>query len=243
MNFRLLRACFVTVGVLAVAGCATSYDKYLAQIDKANAAVTQEVQVRDAARQMDSQKIADISASGSDAAKVAGTLAIAMQNIVADMAKGGSAGGGSKVIVPQAPPDYFQSFIGLLGVALPTAVQAFGIAKNAQVATTQSNNAAAVAVSTNSTFATIATAGINGVASVNVPSNVTITAGGDAVNGNNNSTSRRTCSGGTSTSTGNGGNAAAGGAGGTGTTAGGAGAASGAAGQGNPSAVAGNGTC
>lgn len=245
MKLTKLTVALVACGALFLGGCATQYDKYLAQIDSINKAQTQEVQVRDAARQMDSQRIAELAASGSDATKIAASMAIMTQNIVADLAsKGGSSG--SKAIVPAAPPDPMQGFWNMLGVVVPSAVQVYGINRNAAVAITQSNNSRDVAVSTNSTFATMATSGFTalGAAQPNVTTTTTITSGGDTVNnGNNNQLSRRNCTGGTATSTGNGGAAASGGSGGTGATDGGAGAASGAAGQGNPSATAGAASC
>jgi hypothetical protein len=260
MKFLKLRSILVAVlAAFALSGCAqlTGYDKYLEQVSSLNKQEANQAELRIAQRNMDNQRIAEIAASGSDAVKIAAAMSIMTSNIVADTVKGN--GGGNRVVVPQAPKDPIDSFVQLLGIAAPVAGQVYAVKKNADVAIAQSNNSRLVEESRNLTFSNIATAGFNGMgniatsgfnalATVNPQPNITVNAGGDAAVGDNNTFTRRNCTGGNATATG--GNAAPGGNGGAGApsgsatgqpAAGGIGGASGSAGTGT--ATAGNASC
>jgi len=236
------------LAAFAMSGCATNYDKYLAQVSELNKQQAETAQLRLAAVRSDNDAIARLAEGGSDAVKVAAAMSIAMQNVVA--ASGGGGNHGQTAIIPAPPKDPMESFLQVVGVVVPSAVQAVGIYKNAAVAMRQSDNATTVAVATNQAFEHIATGGFTALASVNPQPNITMNAGGDAVNGTGNSTTHRNCNGGSATGTGTGGNAAPGGVGGAGSVSttgtgapGGTGGASGAAGNGNPNIVAGNASC
>jgi hypothetical protein len=243
MNLKLI----VVAVALSLGGCATSYDKYLDAVKELNKSNAQTEQVAAAALQMDSDRIAKLGESGGDIAKVVASLAISQQNMVSQLAKSKGGSGGSAGIVPQPPEDPLKSFVQILGIALPTASNVYAVVKNTQAQVDIARVNATIEQSRNQTFSNIATAAIQGVASVNVQPNVTtnVTAGGDAVNGNRNTLTRCVSTGGAATTTGTGGAAAPGGNGGnSGTTGtGGAGAGSGPAGSTNPVATAGGSNC
>ena len=123
---------------LVLAGCASSdyalYAKGQAESDTAR-------HNADAAKY---KAMADIAATGTDSAKVAAVMALAL-------GAQGSAGQASRLQAPQA-----SSALQWAQVLVPGLTQMAGIAANMQVATTQSNNAARVAESTNASFVGIA---------------------------------------------------------------------------------------
>lgn len=86
-----------------------------------------------------SQALAQIANSGDSAAKVAAVMALAM-------------GAGETKLQAPAPNAALQ----WASILVPGLVQVYGIAENSKVAQTQSNNAASMALSTNSAFVGIA---------------------------------------------------------------------------------------
>jgi hypothetical protein len=139
----------IPLAVLALAGCASNdYQKYSetqvtiarykAEADKARYAV-----------------LAEVVKKGDPTASVAAIMSMQM----------GGMGGAQeqKIDAPKNASDDAFKWASLL---LPTVVQGFGIMENAKVATTQSNNSAAVAMNTNGTFASIANTGSNNQASM-----------------------------------------------------------------------------
>ena len=133
-RLTLLIAC----AALALTGCASNdyalYAKGQAESDTAR-------HNADAAKY---KAMADIAATGTDSAKVAAVMALAL-------GAQGSAGQASRLQAPQA-----SSALQWAQVLVPGLTQIAGIAANMQVATTQSNNAARVAESTNASFVGIA---------------------------------------------------------------------------------------
>lgn len=122
----------------ALAGCASNdyalYAKGQAESDTAR-------HNADAAKY---KAMADIAAAGTESAKVAAVMALAL-------GAQGSAGQGNRLQAPQA-----SSALQWAQVLVPGLTQMAGIAANMQVATTQSNNAARAAESTNASFVGIA---------------------------------------------------------------------------------------
>ncbi len=133
-RLSLLIAC----AALALAGCASNdyalYAKGQAESDTAR-------HNADAAKY---KAMADIAAAGTESAKVAAVMALAL-------GAQGSTGQGNRLQAPQA-----SSALQWAQVLVPGLTQIAGIAANMQVATTQSNNAARVAESTNASFVGIA---------------------------------------------------------------------------------------
>lgn len=100
--------------------------------------------------------MAVIAATGDSVTKVAAMFAL--------QSAGGSAPqSGAQIMSPKNPWDSAREW---LGVLLPSVVQVYGINANASVAKAQSNNSRDVAVSTNSTFATIGASGTAAAANV-----------------------------------------------------------------------------
>ncbi len=135
-----MRHIIITVLIaLTLAGCATGYKEYadaMLAIEKARAEAKAERY----------KALASVAQNGSDSAKVAAVMGLAMD-------KGHEDDPGATIQAPERPGD---AALRWLGVLLPTAVQAYGINANTRVATTQSNNAAQVAISTNKAFIDIA---------------------------------------------------------------------------------------
>jgi len=143
--------------VLALVGCAsTDYTKY------------SETQVAIARYKAESEKaryavLAEIVKKGDPTASVAAVMSMQM---------GMNAPQEQRLEAPRNSGDDALKWASLL---IPTAVQGFGIYANARVATTQSNNATTTALSTNSTFASIANTGSNNQASMASNANTAIT--------------------------------------------------------------------
>jgi hypothetical protein len=90
--------------------------------------------------------LAEIAKTGDSGARVAAVMSINF----------GSQGGNSPRVQQVAPPKTFgETALQWTSVLLPSLTNIYGITANRQVAITQSNNAAAVAKSTNDTFATM----------------------------------------------------------------------------------------
>jgi len=143
--------------VLALVGCAsTDYTKY------------SETQVAIARYKAESEKaryavLAEIVKKGDPTASVAAVMSMQM---------GMNAPQEQRLEAPRSSGDDALKWASLL---IPSAVQGFGIYANAKVATTQSNNATTTALSTNSTFASIANTGSNNQASMSSNGNSAIT--------------------------------------------------------------------
>ena len=135
--------------VLALVGCAsTDYTKY------------SETQVAIARYKAESEKaryavLAEIVKKGDPTASVAAVMSMQF-----------GMGGNSQEQRLEAPRSSGDDMLKWASLLVPTAVQGFGIYANARVATTQSNNATTTALSTNSTFASIANTGSNNQASM-----------------------------------------------------------------------------
>ena len=144
--------------VLALVGCAsTDYTKY------------SETQVAIARYKAESEKaryavLTEIVKKGDPTASVAAVMSM-------QFGMGGNAQE-QRLEAPRSSGDDMLKWASLL---VPTAVQGFGIYANARVATTQSNNATTTALSTNSTFASIANTGSNNQASMASNANTAIT--------------------------------------------------------------------
>jgi len=142
---------------LTLLGCAsTDYTKY------------SETQVAIARYKAESEKaryavLAEIVKKGDPTASVAAVMSMQM---------GMNAPQEQRLEAPRNSGDDALKWASLL---IPTAVQGFGIYANARVATTQSNNATTTALSTNSTFASIANTGSNNQASMASNANTAIT--------------------------------------------------------------------
>ncbi len=109
---------------IALAGCASpDYQAY--------------AKAHEAAQVERSKALATIAASGSDTAKVAAAMALAL---------GGQQPG------LQAPRDGWDRALQALGIVAPLAVQAYGVNKQTALGIRQSDNAAATAASTNAAF-------------------------------------------------------------------------------------------
>jgi len=135
--------------VLALVGCAsTDYTKY------------SETQVAIAKYKAESEKaryavLTEIVKKGDPTASVAAVMSMQF-----------GMGGNSQEQRLEAPRSSGDDMLKWASLLVPTAVQGFGIYANARVATTQSNNATTTALSTNSTFASIANTGSNNQASM-----------------------------------------------------------------------------
>ena len=144
--------------VLGLVGCAsTDYTKY------------SETQVAIARYKAESEKaryavLTEIVKKGDPTASVAAVMSM-------QFGMGGNAQE-QRLEAPRSSGDDMLKWASLL---VPTAVQGFGIYANARVATTQSNNATTTALSTNSTFASIANTGSNNQASMASNANTAIT--------------------------------------------------------------------
>jgi hypothetical protein len=147
----------IFVSILALAGCASNdYQKY------------SETQVTIARYKAEAEKaryqvLAEVVKKGDSTASVAAIMSMQMGGL-------GSAQE-QKIDAPKNASDDAFKWASLL---LPTVVQGFGIMENAKVATTQSNNAAAVSMNTNGTFASIANTGSNNQAAMASNSNAGI---------------------------------------------------------------------
>ena len=120
------------IAVLALSGCAHEYAAY-AEAHKAQAA----------AQTARYQALAQIAQQGDTTAKVAAVMSLQM----------GSAQQGTQINAPKNWADYALQWTGLL---LPTFGQVYSVNKQTSLGLRQSDNATAVAVSTNSAFVGIA---------------------------------------------------------------------------------------
>ena len=130
----------LAVAVLTLSGCATQdYQMYAdAQKSVANARAMSEA-ARYAA-------LAEIAKSGDTAAKVAAVMTLQ---------QGGGGGQAQHQQMLNPPKSFGETALQWTSVLLPTLTQFYGINANRQVAITQSNNQAAIATSTNNTFASM----------------------------------------------------------------------------------------
>lgn len=130
---------------LVLSGCAsTDYKMYAETQAKIAQAQAQAEAMKESARYA---ALAEIAKSGDSAAKVAAVMSINF----------GAAGAGTssapRSIVMNPPKTWNDHLLQWTGVVLPSLTNLYGISANRQVAITQSNNQAAVATSTNNTFA------------------------------------------------------------------------------------------
>lgn len=142
------------ISLLALTGCANvEYTQYLAaqtrlsadaQVAKSTEAVAK--YNADAAKY---RAMADIAASGTESAKVAAVMAIALGT---QQGNGSAAATPTQLQLPGASPA-----LQWASILVPSLTNIAGIAANMRVATVQSNNSRDVAVSTNSTFAGMGT--------------------------------------------------------------------------------------
>jgi hypothetical protein len=132
---------FITVALLALTGCATNKDYQMyAETQKS---IAQANAMAETARYA---ALAEIAKTGDPGARVAAVMSINF----------GSQGGNGPRVQQVAPPKTFgETALQWTSVLLPSLTNIYGITANRQVAITQSNNAAAVAKSTNDTFATM----------------------------------------------------------------------------------------
>jgi hypothetical protein len=130
----------LTVAVMTV-GCATNNDyKLYAETQQK---IAQAQAMSDTARYA---ALAEIAKTGDSGARVAAVMSINF----------GSQSGNSPRVQQVNPPKSFgDTALQWTSVLLPSLTNIYGITANRQVAVTQSNNAAAVAKSTNDTFATM----------------------------------------------------------------------------------------
>jgi len=140
--------------ILALAGCASNdYQKY----SETQVTIARYKAEADKARY---QVLAEVVKKGDPTASVAAIMSMQM----------GGMGGAQEQRI-DAPKNASDDAFKWASLLLPTVVQGFGIMENAKVATTQSNNAAAVSMNTNGTFASIANTGSNNQASMAANSN------------------------------------------------------------------------
>lgn len=135
------------LAVLAIAigltGCATNDYKLYADTQTKIAQANRDAEI---ARY---QALAKIAETGDSASKVAAVISLNMS--------GG--GAGPRQVAVNPPQTIGDKALQWTSVLLPSVTSLYGISANRQVAITQSNNAAAVAQSTNNTFASMNAAG------------------------------------------------------------------------------------
>jgi hypothetical protein len=130
----------LTVAVMTV-GCATNKDYQL--YAETQQKIAQAQAMSDTARYA---ALAEIAKTGDSGARVAAVMSINF----------GSQSGNSPRVQQVNPPKTFgDTALQWTSILLPSLTNIYGITANRQVAITQSNNAAAVAKSTNDTFATM----------------------------------------------------------------------------------------
>ena len=136
-----LRIAIIAATVMLLAGCATNKDYRLYAETQQKIAHAQAMS--DTARYA---ALAEIAKTADPGARVAAVMSINF----------GSQGGNGPRVQQVAPPKTFgETALQWTSVLLPSLTNIYGITANRQVAITQSNNAAAVAKSTNDTFATM----------------------------------------------------------------------------------------
>jgi hypothetical protein len=139
--YMKLRIAMIAATVMLLAGCATNKDYRLYAETQQKIAHAQAMS--DTARYA---ALAEIAKTADPGARVAAVMSINF----------GSQGGNGPRVQQVAPPKTFgETALQWTSVLLPSLTNIYGITANRQVAITQSNNAAAVAKSTNDTFATM----------------------------------------------------------------------------------------
>jgi hypothetical protein len=139
--YMKLRIAMIAATVMLLAGCATNKDYRLYAETQQKIAHAQAMS--DTARYA---ALAEIAKTADPGARVAAVMSINF----------GSQGGNGPRVQQVAPPKTFgDTALQWTSVLLPSLTNIYGITANRQVAITQSNNAAAVAKSTNDTFATM----------------------------------------------------------------------------------------
>jgi hypothetical protein len=139
--YMKLRIAIIAATVMLLAGCATNKDYRLYAETQQKIAHAQAMS--DTARYA---ALAEIAKTADPGARVAAVMSINF----------GSQGGNGPRVQQVAPPKTFgETALQWTSVLLPSLTNIYGITANRQVAITQSNNAAAVAKSTNDTFATM----------------------------------------------------------------------------------------
>jgi hypothetical protein len=140
-----LRITMIAAAMVLLTGCATNKDYQLYAETQQKIAHAQAMS--DTARYA---ALAEIAKTADPGARVAAVMSINF----------GSQGGNSPRVQQVAPPKSFgETALQWTSVLLPSLTNIYGITANRQIAITQSNNAAAVARSTNDTFATMNTTG------------------------------------------------------------------------------------
>lgn len=137
----------VALAAFTLTGCATNKDYQLyAETQKA---IAQANAMSETARYA---ALAEIAKTADPGARVAAVMSINF---------GAQGGNGPRAQQVNPPKSFGDTALQWTSVLLPSLTQFYSISANRQVAVTQSNNAAAVAQSTNNTFATMNAAGHN----------------------------------------------------------------------------------
>jgi hypothetical protein len=136
-----LRITMIAAAMVLLTGCATNKDYQL--YAETQQKIAQAQAMTETARYA---ALAEIAKTADPGARVAAVMSINF----------GSQGGNGPRVQQVAPPKSFgETALQWTSVLLPSLTNIYGITTNRQVAITQSNNAAAVAKSTNDTFATM----------------------------------------------------------------------------------------
>lgn len=136
-----MRKILLIVGVLAsLTGCASQEYALYAETQQK---IAQAQAMSDTARYA---ALAEIARQGDSAAKVAAVMSLQMS---------GGSGSGPRVQQVNPPRTFGDVALQWTSVLLPSLTQFYSISANRQIAVTQSNNQAAIATSTNNTFATM----------------------------------------------------------------------------------------
>jgi hypothetical protein len=171
-----LRITMIAAAMVLLTGCATNKDYQL--YAETQQKIAQAQAMVETARYA---ALAEIAKTGDPGARVAAVMSINF----------GSQGSNSpRVNQVAAPKSFGETALQWTSVLLPSLTNIYGVTANRQIAVTQSNNAAAVAKSTNDTFASMNTTGhaanINiaeqGFTVVNASSNTAITSVANAAN-------------------------------------------------------------
>jgi len=171
-----LRITMIAAAMVLLTGCATNKDYQL--YAETQQKIAQAQAMTETARYA---ALAEIAKTADPGARVAAVMSINF----------GSQGSNSpRVNQVAAPKSFGETALQWTSVLLPSLTNIYGVTANRQIAVTQSNNAAAVAKSTNDTFASMNTTGhaanINiaeqGFTVVNASSNTAITSVANAAN-------------------------------------------------------------
>ena len=128
---------FLIAGLGLLVGCAANYETYVK---------TQEnIAIANANAQAEKYKaMASIGASGSDAAKVAAMMSLALGKDE------------QRQVMVAAPTNWSDAVFKWAGLVIPSVTQGYIANQNTKAIMNQANNAASVAISTNETFSAIA---------------------------------------------------------------------------------------